>query len=526
MIKMLNLQKTFCLFITLTVAFLLTGCDKGPVNPDNNNPVSLNQDFQSLRLTEIHYHPLELENYPDDSLEFIEIKNIGSNPIDLTNLRFTEGIDFVFPSGSTIAPKDFFVIASNRNVFQKRYGFEPDGVYSGQLKNSGETIIVQDRKAVIDLFSITYSDGNPWPKEADGTGRSLVPVQSDPSPEKQNYAASWRASFLINGSPGKDDPDAVFINEVLTHTDPPEVDAIELYNPGTADIDLGGWFLSDDITIPAKYRIADNTIIKAGGYIVFTENDFNTTSAFTSFKFSEDGEEAVLSADSTGSFGYCHSISFGALERGISFGRYIVPSNGNEVFVPLANVTPGSQNSDPLIGPLVISEFMCQSSGGKASFVEILNTGNQEIRLYDPDYPDNTWRLQIDTSFFSIPKGKSVKSGESFVMLFGTTEIESFRSSYSVSAGTQIFAYTTPILINSSLKIELEKPMEPNKDTTGALISEKTKYMEYDKVSCKNEAPWPVVTAYNTSLTRISVNKFGNDPANWNVSAPTPGRIE
>ena len=36
------------------------------------------------------------------------------------------------------------------------------------------------------------------------------------------------------------------INEVLTHTDLPLVDAIELHNPTGAQIDVSGWYLSDD----------------------------------------------------------------------------------------------------------------------------------------------------------------------------------------------------------------------------------------------------------------------------------------
>ena len=40
----------------------------------------------------------------------------------------------------------------------------------------------------------------------------------------------------------------MLINEILTHTDLPEVDWIELFNPTPFDVDLDGWFLSDDGT--------------------------------------------------------------------------------------------------------------------------------------------------------------------------------------------------------------------------------------------------------------------------------------
>jgi len=59
--------------------------------------------------------------------------------------------------------------------------------------------------------------------------------------------------------------------ELLTHTLPPEVDAIELFNPTAVEVDLGGWFLSDDGAVPGNTRFR-NTVIAAGGYRVFTES--------------------------------------------------------------------------------------------------------------------------------------------------------------------------------------------------------------------------------------------------------------
>lgn len=480
-----------------------------------------------LRITEINYHPAHPDTAIEDSLEFIELKNAGDNILNLGSVGIDDAIEYKFAEGATLAPGGFIVLASSAQWFKQAYGFEPFGTYKGQLKNSGETIKVIDHKAAIELISISYSDKSPWPKDPDGTGRTLVPLHANPSREEQNSPAAWRASFTVNGSPGKDDPEAVLINEVLTHTDPPQVDAIELYNPNNSDIDLGGWYLSDDIKNPIKYRIADGTIIKAEGYKVFTETDFNADSTPASFGLSENGEDVVLSADTTGCFGYCFSFSFGALERGTSFGRHIVPSTGNDVFVPLARVTLGAANSEPLVGPLVISEIMCQSSGGTADFLEITNISNQEAPLYDPKYPDNTWRIQIDTMFFYFPSDKSVKAGESIVITCGTTSIDAFKSTYAVSAEVQVFSFTTS-LPDTAAKVELEKPLEPNEDSTGTPISQKIKYMEYDKISYKNQAPWPVgaTSDQSTSLTRSNTTKFGNDPANWELKKATPGTVQ
>ncbi|NLD94043.1 MAG: lamin tail domain-containing protein [Fibrobacter sp.] len=480
----------------------------------------------NLRITEIHYHPNHADTAIQDSLEFIELKNVGTMELDLSGVAIDSAIDYKFDTGVKLAPGKFIVLASSSEWFKKEYGFDAFDDYKGQLKNSTETIVIKDKKADVTLLSITYVDGNPWPNEPDGEGPSLVPMNANPAADEQNSPAAWRASFNDKGSPGRDDPEAILINEILPHTDPPQLDAIELYNPGATDVDIGGWFLSDDITVPAKYTIPEGTIIKAGGYKVFTEEDFNENTNGIAFKLSENGEEVILTADTTGNAGYSHYVKFGALELGVSYGRYIVPSTGNELFTPLANVTLDSKNSDPLVGSLVISEIMFTSADEDASFIELTNAGNQEVTLYDPKYPDNTWRVQIETVFFLFPKEKTIKAGESIILLAGSLSVEEFKNKYPASADAQIFSVNTAAFASDkSLKIELEKPMELDKDASGTIISDKVEYMEYDKVSYKNESPWPVLTGSNSrvSLTRIAHNKFGNDPSNWKSAAPSPG---
>ena len=55
---------------------------------------------------------------------------------------------------------------------------------------------------------------------------------------------------------------SIVINEVLSHTDPPLVDAIELFNPSASSVDISWWFLSDRRNDPRKFRIPDGTVIE------------------------------------------------------------------------------------------------------------------------------------------------------------------------------------------------------------------------------------------------------------------------
>ena len=72
---------------------------------------------------------------------------------------------------------------------------------------------------------------------------TLISTTGDPTDPQ-----SWRSSAEYGGSPGVAGLapiNSIVVNEVLTHTDPPLLDAVELYNPTNAPINIGGWYLSD-----------------------------------------------------------------------------------------------------------------------------------------------------------------------------------------------------------------------------------------------------------------------------------------
>jgi len=160
-------------------------------------------DFHDLKITEINYHPADGEIIENREFEFIEIKNTGTSTLDLGGLCFTEGIEFRFPPETQLRPKEFIVLASNSNVFYDRYRFLPFGEYDGQLDNNGELIVLLN-SANDTIISVLYGDYENWPEAPDGNGKSLVPVDINPSGD-QNNPELWRESYINGGSPGEDD---------------------------------------------------------------------------------------------------------------------------------------------------------------------------------------------------------------------------------------------------------------------------------------------------------------------------------
>jgi hypothetical protein len=163
------------------------------------------QGMENLRVSEIHYHPQDESDVDDDDgeYEFIELKNIGVETLDLSGIYFSRGIDYSFPTNVELNPDAFIVLASNKSAFFTRYAFQAFGEYTGQLDNSGETLALNSASGDT-IIRIHYSDQYPWPESADGDGYSIVSREKDPY-QDQNDAVNWLASGKIHGSPGCDD---------------------------------------------------------------------------------------------------------------------------------------------------------------------------------------------------------------------------------------------------------------------------------------------------------------------------------
>src|SRR5206468_11509077 len=134
------------------------------------------QNFTGLMITEMMYHPPSTTNYDGSAFEFIELKNVASTNLELSGVRFTNGIRYTFPVGTFVAPGQFIVLTSDPAAFTNKYpGIRVDGVYTNNLSNSGETVALLHATGT-PIFSATYESPKQWPTAADGTGFSLVPV--------------------------------------------------------------------------------------------------------------------------------------------------------------------------------------------------------------------------------------------------------------------------------------------------------------------------------------------------------------
>ena len=142
--------------------------------------------YSQVVINEIMYNPYYEVNGAsdtDDSGEWIEFFNAGQESVDMSGWKIVEGITFTFPSGATIAPGAYVILARDSVRFKADNGFDPHfdwgGSDNGALSNSGEDITLVNSSSVT-VDSVDYDDGsgsgNGWGTSSsghDGTGPSL-----------------------------------------------------------------------------------------------------------------------------------------------------------------------------------------------------------------------------------------------------------------------------------------------------------------------------------------------------------------
>ncbi len=512
-----KISKRVALSLLGLAALVMVGCG----SLDSGGKRALSQDKLALRISEIQYHPLDEGSVDGDAFEFLEIQNIGNQGIDLTQVGFTDGVEYTFPDGASIPAHGYRVIASDSAAFKQRYGFSPDGVFKGHLNNAGERIRLSDLAANVDLISVTYSDGYNWPQDPDGKGPSLVPL-FDPAQDSSlsGSTLTWRRSFSPLGSPGKVDAPVVVINEISTHTDPPAKDAIELYNPNAESMELGGWYLSDNGDYPKKFRIPDGLALSGHGYHVFTSDDFDVDStSATSFNLSAHGESLFLFASEKGcAESYCEKVEFGEIENGVTFGRH-VDGGGEAFFVAQEHSTLGEANSEPRLGSIALREVMYHPAQGAEEWVELQNISDIDVDLFDRHFaPHRPWK--VAGTGFTFPESLTVKSKEIFLVVSDSMSIDEFRAAHNLDSAIKIFS-SHFTLKDDADKITLLQPQEPYVDAGGDTV---IPYKLVESLHYTSALPWPkTANGGGKSLQRKDMRAFSESALNWEAGDPTPG---
>lgn len=323
----------------------------------------------------------------------------------------------------------------------------------------------------------------------------------------------------------------IVINEVLAHAHANAPDWIELYNLSRFPVNIGGWMFSDHKNNLDKFQIAAGTVVEPFGYIVFYENTHfgNALNPDTHvpFALSENGEPLYLFSGNDPVFpNYLAEAPLGPSETFYSFGRYR-RSTGEYSYVTMSEMTPGSRNAYPRVGPVIINEIMYHPAGdADAEYVELLNIDEGPITLFD-FVTMEPWRFTDDAGIdlrFPSDNPVTLSSGEYLLLVKDEAAVRRQRK---IPSGVIVMQWPAGKLSNQGERLRLVKPGDV--DAAGVRYWIEVDSVDYSDGSHpdrfpKKVDPWPAgADGLGFSLNRLFPRKYGDDPNNWQVTLPTPG---
>ena len=275
--------------------------------------------FPTLWLNE-----LQAENSGGDP--WVELYNPGASEISLDGYYLTADYgsltNWAFPTDASVPAGGALVVVCDGQIGEST-ALEPhtDFVLPASAGQIGLARMLDGEPQIVDYLTYTNLPAN-W---------SYGDV-----PDAQPF---YRANMFY-ATPGATNngasvPITVSINEWMADNDGTFVDTadgsfddwIELYNYGSETVDLGGYFLTDDLENPDQFEVPNNGqyTIEPGGYLLVwadddaEQNTTNSVDLHVNFKLGKGGEAiGLFGADGVA----IDSVTFGAQTTDKSEGRY------------------------------------------------------------------------------------------------------------------------------------------------------------------------------------------------------------
>lgn len=307
-------MKKYSLLTIFAALILLSGCVKdeqpAPLPPPE-------KDFTPIKINELITKDTANPYFVDESgsnADWIELYNSGTKAIDIAGMWVTDkpGTDAEYrqipegnPGVTTIGPKGFLVLICGA---KDANGDDiPTSIADGKvfldfgLSSSKDSLVAiyNPDKAEIDIsgdfngleddksFGRTIDGGDEW-----GTLASKTPgAPNDGSaPEVGTLVINeFMASNDSWSIPGED-PSATF------------PDWIEIYNTGDVPIDMGGWYVTDDLADSVQYQLPTDdpelTTVPAKGFLIIMCDGIGE-GLHTNFKLSGGGEAVGIWQEGT-----------------------------------------------------------------------------------------------------------------------------------------------------------------------------------------------------------------------------------
>ena len=346
-------------------------------NADNQEIINMNgellfiNELQTVNTNTIH--DLQFEYEP-----WVEIYNPNGYQVNLASYIIqANGSNYTIPANApteTIIPAgQFRVVWFDNDVNQGAMHLNLSLGTTGNVK-----ILAPNGTTVVDNYNFsTIAADQSWGRNVDG-GVSSITFTS-PTPTASNTL------FVVPGA-------AVKINEIMaknvasiTDNFAEFEDWIEIYNPLSTPIHLGGYYLTDNPDIRNKWQIPstypDSVTIPAGGWkLFFCDADLNQGVLHANFSLSNGGEYAGIY--STDGFSLVDEVQWSFMGGDTTYGRQYDGYNNWIQFTTNSTVTPGTSNGTNPNGVLDVKTESLQLYPNPTADEVRWNVA-QDFRLYD-----------------------------------------------------------------------------------------------------------------------------------------------
>ena len=165
-------------------------------------------DQKKVVVSELHTDPVDETEF----VEFIELHNTATVPVQLGGWYFSDAVDFVFPDDASIPAGGYLVVAQDAEALEQKFGVQAIGQWEGRLRNSGEVVELRTNLGVL-IDQVDYRLGFPWPTVGE-TGKTMQLI----NPTLANdIGGSWRSAAPTPGQ----------VNSVIVDNAPPQIRQVE-----------------------------------------------------------------------------------------------------------------------------------------------------------------------------------------------------------------------------------------------------------------------------------------------------------
>jgi len=328
-----------------------------------------------VRINEVLAKNAETLGYSGTYPDLIELHNAGNAPATLDGWGLTDDAavpyKYPIPAGTTLTAGAYMVIHSSSAavVPAPKTGFG--------LKDQGDTLTLTkspaDGGGVADsvAFGNQLTDHSIGRRPADGAWDLCRP--------------SFGAANIIAT---QGDPRVLLINEWLASDGAlSTTDFIELFNPGTLPVNIGGGYLTDNpVGWPDRHLIRQLTFVGASGYALFkADGDTNQGPDHLSFSLSaSQGEIGLFTGDSA----LIDSIVYGPQSTDVSQGR--TPSGGSAITL-FTQPTPGGPNPGTTVIQPTAQTVTLLANTALWRYNQTGADLSSVFQVFSPPYDDSAW---------------------------------------------------------------------------------------------------------------------------------------